>query len=571
MIVIGRERESLRFIVFSKLLFHFPPHLPFLLSPLSSSIQPHSLSPLPITMYIQFPTLDNVDNDCCMRDDSAITNNSNTAVSMIEVDDRAILPGRSDRGRGVKFAPIIHPEEDEETVGSTSDRRIVDDDNNSNNNVNDDTPPIILLPPSMSSTYNNTHFDTEIEDLDYGNKQSLKSVEGDHSDYNKFNMSSTTTTAMMTTTTTTTAATIKRKRPTGLGNLGNTCFMNSTLQCLAHTPPLRRYFLSGMYERDLNVDNPLGTGGELAREFASLMREMWLEKVTISTNTVDEENKTRNHPASNGIYASSRMYSSGNGGSYPNTATSHLSNGIGGGGVSSMTPSVTYPRSFKTTLGKHAPQFVGYDQHDSQELAIYLLDALHEDTNRVRKKPYVENPEQSTTETDEYAANKAWDVHLQREDSFIVHNFMGQVKSRLQCPNNDNTTNLAASEEVKEEKEKDACCGRVSTTFDPYMYLSVPIPGSTDRVVKVVFVPRVSSSTSTTDNSSARPVVSAEFTIKLCKNSNLRSLRREVVKSARECYRYTEDELEEDDVQMVDIFNNKVRHLAESMLVPIPG
>ena len=56
----------------------------------------------------------------------------------------------------------------------------------------------------------------------------------------------------------------------------------------------------------------------------------------------------------------------------------------------------------------------------------------------MRKKPYVENPEQSTTESDEYAANKAWDVHLQREDSFIVHNFMGQVKSRLQCPNNDN-------------------------------------------------------------------------------------------------------------------------------------
>ena len=66
------------------------------------------------------------------------------------------------------------------------------------------------------------------------------------------------------------------------------------------------------------------------------------------------------------------------------------------------------------------------------ELLSFLLDGLHEDLNRVTKKPYVEQVEGDGRPDDEVAA-EAWEGHRQRNDSMVVDHFHGQLRSVVEC------------------------------------------------------------------------------------------------------------------------------------------
>ena len=151
--------------------------------------------------------------------------------------------------------------------------------------------------------------------------------------------------------------------------------MSSIIQCLSNTTPLRDYFASKQYLTDINKTNPLGFHGDLARGFAEIITKLWS-------------------------------------GSFEYTS----------------------PRTLKSVLSSRGGHFQGYQQQDSHEFMSYLLDGLHEDLNRVKDKPTT-SPVECEVEGDTVAAGeRAWQVHRQRNDSYLVDHFQGLFKSVLVCP-----------------------------------------------------------------------------------------------------------------------------------------
>ncbi|KAI0235568.1 ubiquitin-specific protease doa4 [Massospora cicadina] len=175
---------------------------------------------------------------------------------------------------------------------------------------------------------------------------------------------------------------------TGLRNLGNTCYMNSIIQCINGTIPLSRYFLGeaklpslasnfadGSFKMHINRDNPLGYGGLLVDAFVELVRVLWTE------------------------------------------GASYVS-----------------PIKFKAAVARASSQFQGNEQQDSQVFLAFLLDGLHEDLNLVRERPPPDDDSDPLEKlSDQEASDFAWERHLQRNNSIIVSLFQGQLKSRLQC------------------------------------------------------------------------------------------------------------------------------------------
>ena len=157
-------------------------------------------------------------------------------------------------------------------------------------------------------------------------------------------------------------------------NLGNTCFMNSSIACLSNCTELTTYFLTGKYKDDINTKNKEGLGGKLAKEWHSLLEEYW-----------------------------------------------NSSTGTGN------------PGKVKSAVAKKVPKFAGYSQQDSNEFMTEFLSILSEDLNKTSKKEYKELKEKEENESEFECAKRFWNLHVQLNDSIVTDLFSGLFKSEVHC------------------------------------------------------------------------------------------------------------------------------------------
>ena len=178
----------------------------------------------------------------------------------------------------------------------------------------------------------------------------------------------------------------------GLNNIGSTCFMNATLQCLLHVNELISYFIN-IYPKDSNnlsnINKFADSKGQISKAFSNVIKGM-----SSSVNKNYNRFSMFNSPTSYNSFS---------------------------------------PDEFKKIIGKYNKQFERFEANDSKDLILYLFQSMHEELNYLGNNsslPIIKRPNQcDENETFTYF----FSTYNMRNFSIISETFYGTYKNITRC------------------------------------------------------------------------------------------------------------------------------------------
>ena len=208
----------------------------------------------------------------------------------------------------------------------------------------------------------------------------------------------------------------------GLKNIGSTCYMNATLQCLLHVSELVAYFLNEYKNDYLNLmkkNKYVESQGNISEAFYNLVK-----------GVIDDEGNNNNCNNINKLNVKTSLTKSKKG-----SQKGFLSEIFFFGNSKSSSISNSYsPDFFKRTLGYYNPQFRRFEANDSKDLILYLLQTMHEELNYygdvVLNRNMLRQPNQfNRVETFFYFNN----TYNMRNFSIISNVFYGTYENTTIC------------------------------------------------------------------------------------------------------------------------------------------
>ncbi len=242
----------------------------------------------------------------------------------------------------------------------------------------------------------------------------------------------------------------------GLDNMGNTCYMNATLQCLSAVSLFNYWLQKERYKKAVK-----------ATVYATKLNELKKKSISITREEFDKEcnNACQSSVTHQLAKVFIRMWKEN---------------------------CIVRPKRFKSVVGSLNEEFSGYGQNDSQEILSFILDRVHEETKRkvpvtfhdmkesvqelcafrkecamivqdktrpleerqATKQRYKEYCRQHPEDTTILNAYSAWKKHIQNSYSIVSNLFTGMYYSSITCNE----------------------CGGHSASFEPFTTISLPTP-----------------------------------------------------------------------------------------------